>query len=341
MIAMALSCEPDLLIADEPTTALDVTTQANILDLIKELQDEFGIAVMLITHDLGVVAEVADDVAVMYLGKVVEAADVYTLFKSPKHPYTQALLRSIPRVDRPAGERLAQIEGMVPQPVLPSRRLPLQSALPEVPARRLRPRDTGTDAARPRAIWCAACNTIPRTPICGGARMSKRWSPPDACAAAVRRHEDAAPLSRGRGSQGPLPGAQGLLRRVTGDRQGGRRRRASASSEGETLALVGESGCGKSTLGRAILRVYKPTGGVDPLSSARQRGMRRSRDGRRGAAAAVPRRRAHDLPGSVHRRSIRACRSSTSSAQPLTRQRARQWRRAAGPRRRDDGARSG
>ncbi|MET0430426.1 MAG: ABC transporter ATP-binding protein, partial [Microvirga sp.] len=117
MIAMALSCGADLLIADEPTTALDVTTQANILELIREVQDEFGIAVMLITHDLGVVAEVGDDAVVMYLGKAVEQSDVETLFEAPKHPYTRALLRSIPHLDAKPGQRLAQIDGMVPNPL--------------------------------------------------------------------------------------------------------------------------------------------------------------------------------------------------------------------------------
>lgn len=116
MIAMALSCEPDLLIADEPTTALDVTTQATILDLIAEIQAEFGIAVMFITHDLGVVAEIADDVAVMYLGRIVEQAEALALFGAPKHPYTTALLQSIPRLGSTRGQRLATIEGMVPNP---------------------------------------------------------------------------------------------------------------------------------------------------------------------------------------------------------------------------------
>ena len=95
---MALACNPELLIADEPTTALDVTTQTQILDLIQRLKDEFGMAVMLITHDLGVVAEVADDVVVMYLGQVVEHGSVSEIFHDPKHPYTRALLRSIPRL---------------------------------------------------------------------------------------------------------------------------------------------------------------------------------------------------------------------------------------------------
>ena len=96
MIAMALSCEPELLIADEPTTALDVTIQAQILDLIRGLQESTGTAVILITHDLGVVAEVADRVAVMYAGEIVEEADVSALFKNPKHPYTKGLIGSIP-----------------------------------------------------------------------------------------------------------------------------------------------------------------------------------------------------------------------------------------------------
>ncbi len=117
MIAMALSCGPRLLIADEPTTALDVTTQAQILRLMSELQEQLGMAVMLITHNLGVVAQMADEVIVMYLGKVVEQADTKTLFSDPKHPYTQELLRSIPRLSRTKQtERLTAIQGSVPPP---------------------------------------------------------------------------------------------------------------------------------------------------------------------------------------------------------------------------------
>ena len=115
MIAMALSCNPQLLIADEPTTALDVTIQAQILELIAEMKERFGMAVMLITHAMGVVAETAQRVAVMYAGKVVEEAPVGELFSRPRHPYTRGLIRSIPRIDR-AGrkERLAAIAGIVP-----------------------------------------------------------------------------------------------------------------------------------------------------------------------------------------------------------------------------------
>ena len=116
MIAMALVCNPSLLIADEPTTALDVTTQAQILDLLRHLQQEYGMAIMLITHDLGVIAEIADDVVVMYLGRVVEHAPVDELFHAPKHPYTQALLRSIPHLRTRPREPLASVAGVVPHP---------------------------------------------------------------------------------------------------------------------------------------------------------------------------------------------------------------------------------
>lgn len=117
MIAMALSCQPRLLIADEPTTALDVTTQAQILDLIAELKEEFEMGVMLITHDLGVVAQVAEDVAVMYMGKVVEKGDVFSIFERPQHPYTRALLESVPRIGGEKRDRLPAIRGMVPHPL--------------------------------------------------------------------------------------------------------------------------------------------------------------------------------------------------------------------------------
>lgn len=116
IIAMALSCHPSLLIADEPTTALDVTVQAQVLELMKELQQEFGMAIMMITHDLGVIAETSDNVAVMYLGKIMEYASAHDLFHHPMHPYLQALLKSIPSIVG-KGERLAMIKGTVPDPL--------------------------------------------------------------------------------------------------------------------------------------------------------------------------------------------------------------------------------
>lgn len=119
MIAMALACNPKILIADEPTTALDVTIQAQILDLMIKLKEEFGSAVILITHDLGIIADTAKNVVILYAGKVVETADVKTIFSNPLHPYTQGLLRSVPRVDKAAENhkvkrRLQEIPGIVP-----------------------------------------------------------------------------------------------------------------------------------------------------------------------------------------------------------------------------------
>ncbi len=115
MIAMALSCNPSLLIADEPTTALDVTIQAQVLDLMNDLRKEFKTAIQFITHDLGVIADMADDVVVMYLGKIVEGADVREVFHNPKHPYTQGLMNSIPSLVSKK-ERLTPIKGVVPDP---------------------------------------------------------------------------------------------------------------------------------------------------------------------------------------------------------------------------------
>jgi peptide/nickel transport system ATP-binding protein len=116
MIAVALSCDPRLLIADEPTTALDVTTQAQILDLLRKIQRERGMAIMLITHNLGVVAEMADDVVVMYLGRVVERGSVDAIFHEPKHPYTKALLQSIPSIESTPRVKLPTISGSIPHP---------------------------------------------------------------------------------------------------------------------------------------------------------------------------------------------------------------------------------
>ncbi len=131
MIAMALCCHPSLLIADEPTTALDVTTEAQILELLKERQQALGMSILYITHNLAVIAQIADEIIVMYLGKIVEHSDVETLFESPKHPYTRALLGSIPRVDQDPEGRLVAIEGAVPDPYSRPAGCPFHPRCPE------------------------------------------------------------------------------------------------------------------------------------------------------------------------------------------------------------------
>ncbi|TVQ22333.1 MAG: ABC transporter ATP-binding protein [Spirochaetaceae bacterium] len=131
MIAMALACRPRLVIADEPTTALDVTTQATILDLLRELQERDQMSVMFITHDLGVVAEIADEVAVMYLGRVVERGPVDEIFEQPMHPYTRALIRSIPKLGVRGRHRLEAISGMVPHPSHRPQGCPFHDRCPE------------------------------------------------------------------------------------------------------------------------------------------------------------------------------------------------------------------
>ena len=135
-IALALAGEPDILIADEPTTALDVTTQAQILALLRRLQRDKKIALMLITHDMGVIAQMADDVAVMYLGRVVEMASVQRLFSAPRHPYTRALLRSVPNIRAAPRERLASIGGAVPHPSRRPTGCPFHPRCPEIIAGR-------------------------------------------------------------------------------------------------------------------------------------------------------------------------------------------------------------
>jgi peptide/nickel transport system ATP-binding protein len=178
MIAIALACNPKLLIADEPTTALDVTIQAQILDLLAELKDRLGMAIMLITHAMGVVAEVAQRVVVMYAGMVVEEASVEELFANPRHPYTQGLIRSIPRIDTAALHkvRLEQIPGTVPKLVDPAGRLPVRAAL-QVRHGRLRQGDTGAARAGRRTQGALHLRHRPESRAGGAARRSAGMSP--------------------------------------------------------------------------------------------------------------------------------------------------------------------
>ena len=207
MIAMALSCNPKLLIADEPTTALDVTIQAQILELLQDMKARFGMAIMLITHDMGVVAEIAQRVVVMYAGKVVEEAPVEQLFANPRHPYTQGLIRSIPRIDTAAAARpgCETIAGTVPKPDRAAARLPLRAALP------LR------DRRVPRA----------RSRRCASSKPGHKVACIHAEATVVAMSE---PLLSVREPDQALPG-QGRPARPRGrQRARGRRRRASTSA---------------------------------------------------------------------------------------------------------------
>ena len=252
MIAIALACDPKLLIADEPTTALDVTVQRQIVRLVKELQEESGMAVVWITHDLGVVAEIADRIAVMYAGRIMEQGASSDLYESTKHPYTAGLLRSIPRLDLPLVERLPEIPGAPPQIVAELSgcpfhdRCPLSDpeCLPHLPE--LEPTAGGTlsacvhhrDIGSPGSIW----------PV-GHVEMQQSSLASNDVVVEVRNLKVHFPVHHG----------------------GFARRREVVHAvdgidldilRGRTLGVVGESGSGKSTLGRALVGLERPTEGT-------------------------------------------------------------------------------
>ena len=294
MIAMALALEPELLIADEPTTALDVTIQAQILDLMRTLQRETGTSIILITHDLGVVAEMCDRVAVMYAGEIVEEADVGPLFHDPQHPYTQGLIGSIPVLGE-VRESLAVIPGSVPNLLDPPKGCRFaprcfareefgvsDRALAEHP--RLLPVTAGVETdlgpARSRR------GLRRRTPSgAGSTTMARdgRPAPRARCHPAARQrvvHEHAqggldstaagarasrrAPLVEVRGLVKHFPIKGGILSRQTAVVQAVDGVDFTIA-RGETLGLVGESGCGKTTVGRLLLRLHRPDRRHDPL----------------------------------------------------------------------------
>ncbi len=252
VIAMAMAGQKRLIIADEPTTALDVTVQAQVLAVLARRQAETGAAVILITHDLGVIAETADRVAVMYGGRIVETGDVREIFRRPMHPYTVGLLQSLPRVDTVA-ERLVPIPGQPPAPV----RLPSGCSFhPRCPIGRERARCA---AEAPALLEVApgrgtACH-FPDEVDALHARDPVRVEPVVAAA-----EVSAEPLLVVEGLQVHFPIRTGLLRRQTGTV-----RAVDGVSlrlhPGETLGLVGESGCGKTTTGRAIMGLVRATGG--------------------------------------------------------------------------------
>ncbi|MFC5999671.1 dipeptide ABC transporter ATP-binding protein [Quadrisphaera sp. GCM10027208] len=274
MIAMALACQPRLLIADEPTTALDVTVQAQIVELVQRLQAEHGMAVVWITHDLGVVAEMADRVTVMYGGRVVESGDCLRLYDAPAHPYTAGLLDAVPRLDSPADQPLVEIPGTPPDPMEPMSGCAFAPrchlARPHCTTQRPALLPLQEDPSRQAA--CFHSDEM---------LAGRRLPPPELAAAEERRVDDTAtPLLEVRDLQVHFGGG-GLLHReppiraVDGVDL--------TILEGQAHGLVGESGSGKSTLGRAVMAIERVTSGrvavlgIDVEASNRDAVRRRRR----------------------------------------------------------------
>jgi len=275
MIAMALSCSPKLLIADEPTTALDVTTQAQIIELLHSLQREEGMAMIFVTHDLGVIADVADDVVVMYAGQIVERSAAHHLYARPRHPYTEALFSSIPQLT-PRGEALHAIPGIVPRPdQFPEgcrfeprcsyadercRRAPVvlrAAGQPDAPPGEGPAGNGGPTPSADGQGTVARCLRQDELTLAGAPSELVEEAP----AAAVATKDDTTPLLELSGLTKQFPIRTGVLRRATGQVLAVDRVDLEVRA-GTTLGLVGESGSGKSTLARLVLRLIDTTAGT-------------------------------------------------------------------------------
>ena len=260
MIAIALACNPKLLIADEPTTALDVTVQAGVLDLLYELRDEFNMAMIIITHDMGVVAETADDIVVMYAGQFVEQATSFDLFDSPEHPYTEALLAALPQIE---GEGIrAGPPDLDPRPAAgPARRRPRPAASlrgARTPARRLQRRRAGAPRDPARALGPQRASRLRAQRRAGGSVMTTAATPETTEQKTTVERE---PLLKVEGLKKYFPIKKGLLWDKTVDYVKAVDDVSFEIYPGETLGLVGESGSGKSTTGYCVLQLLKPTEG--------------------------------------------------------------------------------
>ncbi len=243
MIAMALSCNPKLLIADEPTTALDVTIQAQILDMLRELRDQRGMAILFITHDLGVIAEIADEVLVMYRGEMVEQGPVLDIFENPQHPYTKGLLACRPRLDSKY-RRLPTVDDFMETREVDGKIEIVEKTMGDA---RLRELET---AGRGRLLH-------PHSELTA---LNHPWeeTPREGDTTAVE--EGTVPLLEVKNLEVHFPVRRGVLSRVV-DHVRAVDGISFRIYRGQTLGLVGESGCGKTTAGRAILRLLEPTGG--------------------------------------------------------------------------------
>ncbi len=262
MIAIALAGEPDLLIADEPTTALDVTVQAQILDLLAQLQRERGMGMLLITHDLGVVAKMAHRIGVMYAGELVEVASRDEFFSRPQHPYTQALFAALPEVSR-RGMALTTIPGQVPSlAAMPAGcRFADRCAHVMPVCHEILPDWRGVAASHTlRCHWSGSAVVHADTPRLGLGDLMPEMAP-FLSVAELKVHF---PIRRG-----ILQRTVGHVRAVDGV--------SLAISAGRTLALVGESGCGKTTVGKALLQLVKPTAGSVRLGGSELVGMQGKR----------------------------------------------------------------
>ncbi|MGY8770991.1 MAG: ABC transporter ATP-binding protein [Pirellulales bacterium] len=243
MIAMALSCNPKLLIADEPTTALDVTIQAQILDILRELRDKRGMSILFITHDLGVIAEIADNVAVMYRGKIVEYGDVVSIFENPKHAYTRGLLACRPRLDTKY-KLLPTVDDFMESITVDNEVQVIEKTLDDNRIDQLMTHGRGR-----------LLHPIPLLD-----EMGHPWKHADHAEDTKTVDEEVSPLLTVKGLKVHFPIRKGVFSRISGH--------VKAVDgidfdvyRGQTLGLVGESGCGKTTTGRAILRLIEPTAG--------------------------------------------------------------------------------